>query len=236
MDNQQKKTYRTSQWYSLRDRIIARDGYCCARCKRTADEVVLQVHHINYLNDRKAWEYPEQELITMCKGCHAQEHGHIRPTSGWEYIGEEDLGSVCENCEICGSSLRYAHTIFHEKWGTLIVGADCADQLTGTNEASEYEEKRKKLANRLRTYLVSPLWKHRKNGYFRELDGYFIKIWEHQVYFNIEIHYSKKEENGDIKQRKLSSKVKYPTLEEAKTKAFEVITNGELAEYIKKNN
>lgn len=236
MDNNITKFYRTSQWYETRNRIIARDGYRCARCGKSSIEVDLQVHHLKYITGRKAWEYPDQELITMCKGCHAQEHGHIMPLSGWEYQGEEDLGDLCGTCDLCGSELRYAHSIYHEKWGYMIVGALCADRLTGSSEASQYEEQRKKLARRLRTYINSTQWKHRKNGYFRDLDGFRIKIWDHNSYCNIQIGYSYFNDRGYLIRKDLSSNVKYNSVEEAKVKAFEVITNGELKSYILKHN
>lgn len=234
MNNEQVKSYRSEQWYVIRERVITRDGFCCARCGKPSNEVELQVHHLHYIKGRKAWEYPDQELITMCKGCHAQEHGHIMPQSGWEYQGEEDLGDLCGTCELCGSELRYAHSIYHEKWGYMIVGALCADRLTGSSEASEYEEKRKKLARRLRTYINSPQWKHRKNGYFRDFDGFRIKIWDHDLYCNIQIGFSYINERGYLIRKDLSSNIKYTSVEEAKVKAFEVITNGKLKAYISK--
>lgn len=232
MNNEQAKSYRSEQWYAIRERVIARDSFCCARCGKPSSEVELHVHHIHYIKGRKAWDYPEQELITLCKGCHAKEHGHIMPQLGWEYQGEEDLGDLCGTCDLCGSELRYAHSIFHENWGYMTVGALCADRLTGTSEASEYEEERKKTARRLRTYIDSPQWKHRKNGHFRDLDGFHIKIWEHNDYCNIQIGYDKYNEWGYKISKVLTSKVKYHSLEEAKAKAFEVITTGKLSTYI----
>ena len=76
------------------------------------------------------WEYSENEVMILCKGCHLEEHGKIYPRSGWVYMGEDDLGDLLGTCELCGHDIRYEHSIYHPEWGTLIVGCGCADKLT----------------------------------------------------------------------------------------------------------
>lgn len=34
----------------------------------------LHVHHINYLKGKKAWDYPKNNLTTLCWICHEDEH------------------------------------------------------------------------------------------------------------------------------------------------------------------
>lgn len=224
MDLQQNKLYRNSKWYCFREKVLKRDSYECARCGKTQKEKDLQVHHLHYIKGRKPWDYPIQELITLCKGCHAKEHGHIMPTAGWEYIGEDDLGDLIGSCDYCGSSLRYAHSIFHAKWGYIEVGCLCADKLTNTIEASEYEEKRRKLATRLRRFLDSPRWRIHDNLNFIELDGYKIKIWDNGSYFKIQIFH---------KGYPINSNRKYRTLEEAQSQAFEAVATGKMDEWLR---
>lgn len=87
--------YRSNQWKAFREQIIELDGRVCVRCGRNASaEVILHVHHKHYVAGRKPWEYPYNQCETLCSGCHAAEHGKIRPPFGWEHIGYEDLGDV----------------------------------------------------------------------------------------------------------------------------------------------
>lgn len=233
MDYEQSKYYRDSRWRSKRDSILERDHCICVRCGKEFTPSELHVHHLNYVKGRKAWEYPDLELVTLCKGCHSKEHGILPPDGGWEYCGEDDLGSLSGECERCGREIRYEHQIYHPKWGYLIVGSGCADILTNSSEASEEEERCKKRAQRYRRYVNSSRWKHHKNGYFIELDGYQIKIWEHLPYYNIQIKFSLWEK-GKHRLESLSSKKKYLSLEDAKERAFITITDGSLSRYISK--
>lgn len=52
--------------------ILERDHYTCQVC--TNDCGVLNVHHKEYLPDKKAWEYEEKYLITVCVDCHEFVH------------------------------------------------------------------------------------------------------------------------------------------------------------------
>lgn len=222
--------YRTSKWKQLREKVLTRDGYKCARCGKTEN---LQVHHIKYHTGKKAWEYPIEELITYCKGCHAQEHGHTMPQSGWIYCGMDDLEDLIGECEVCGSALRYEHEIYHKAWGYLIVGSQCADRLTSTSDASEYEEKIKKQANRLQRYLRSPRWKCRKNCHSISFDNYGIAIFDNKFDFTLVINYPIISHDKPTTYRKIKGKGRYKSLEEAKIKAFNVITSGSLTRYMK---
>jgi len=98
------KQYRSSDWDIFRKEVIELDGGACVECKRTVkDEVVLQVHHKEYIKGKLPWEYPYNSCETLCKGCHAAKHGIIPPKSGWEYAGSHDLEELIGKCELCGS-------------------------------------------------------------------------------------------------------------------------------------
>ena len=36
---------------------------------------MLNVHHLTYHNDNKPWQYDKEELLLLCKDCHAKRHG-----------------------------------------------------------------------------------------------------------------------------------------------------------------
>lgn len=58
-------------WIRKRSQILKRDEYQCRLCGSTHS---LQVHHIKYSKDKKAWEYPNSDLITLCEDCHKKVH------------------------------------------------------------------------------------------------------------------------------------------------------------------
>lgn len=239
MDGKQVKGYRTIQWRELRKEIFSRDGYKCTHCGRQLKDKDLQVHHLTYLEGKEAWDYPKELLTTYCKRCHAEEHGKIMPSSGWEYIGYDDLGDLVGECEYCHTDIRYEHYVFHPQWGELTVGAQCADNLTNTNEASMIEKKRKRYANRMMRFIKSSRWKSLITDdcviYRLKQGEYQVKIREFKSYCTITIlfyyisplDYSS---NGDW--IPLKSQKEYKTLDDAKIKVFEVIESGKLKRYI----
>lgn len=69
------------RWLVKRNEILERDDYCCQDCLRGKDRlspfIKLHVHHRQYINGLMAWEYPNDQLITLCEECHALFHGKI---------------------------------------------------------------------------------------------------------------------------------------------------------------
>ena len=76
------RKYQGDAWKSFRKDIIESDGFRCSQCGRNSFDVVLQVHHKKYIKGRKLWEYAGEDCITLCRGCHAMEHGIIMPNFG----------------------------------------------------------------------------------------------------------------------------------------------------------
>jgi hypothetical protein len=182
--------------------------------------VVLQVHHKAYVPGRKPWEYAHDECETLCKGCHAQEHGIIMPQSGWEHMGSDDLGGLDGNCELCGTELRYTYLIHHRNWGSMTVGSDCCDRLTGTTEASEFMDLHVKARGKLKRFVSSPRWSERPSGeHTIEQDGISVSVWPQDSSFRLSM--------DDAKGR-----TDYDTLIDAKVKVFELIETGEAAKYL----
>lgn len=73
----------SSQWRSLSRRTKKRDGWECQSCGTKGGpfgEAELHAHHI--LPTSKGGEDRPDNLITVCRTCHEQEHGHRIPSGG----------------------------------------------------------------------------------------------------------------------------------------------------------
>lgn len=217
------KLYQKSEWKEFRKEVLELDGNKCSKCNRDGNEITLQIHHKLYIDGRKPWEYGTKDCITLCKGCHAEEHGIIKPKAGWEYIGYEDLGDLNGSCENCGTSIRYRFLIYHKNWGTLEVGTLCCDNLTDSNMALNQLESLKKYESRKKRFINSKRWKEENSTYKINQNFFDIQITNNTSSFSINIH-------------QMPSKKIYKSLMEAKSKAFDVIETGTLYKYLEKRN
>lgn len=215
--------YKHADWARFRDEVIKLDNGRCVRCQRSRDDgAVLQVHHRHYIPGHKPWEYAHSECETLCKGCHAEEHGIIMPNSGWILLATDDLGDLVGNCELCGTALRYAYAIAHSDWGSMAVGTDCCDKLTGTSDASEYHDLMLKDRDKLKRFVSSPRWTTSPSGEQRIVRaGIPVVIIEAGGKFYIGL--------GPAR-----GKAPFDDLIDAKTKALELIDTGEAADYLEK--
>lgn len=71
------KSYRSTQWQEKKNKILTRDNYTCAICGKHGDEhTLMHVHHLTYKNckDGKAWNCPDEDLVTLCEDCHNAVH------------------------------------------------------------------------------------------------------------------------------------------------------------------
>ena len=171
------------------------------------------------------WEYGSENCETLCRGCHASEHGIIQLKIGWEFIGEEDSGEFSNQCENsgCGATIRHKFLISHPNWGFLEVGTVCCDNLTDSQIASNKKEAMSRYRSRKVRFLKSKRWKNN--------DGkYSIKQSLFDVQFN-----ELDENNYQLTIHKLKSKVKYESLELAKEAVFETIESGSLIDYLDKH-
>jgi hypothetical protein len=55
-------------WQKKRLKILERDNWECTFCGDGS--TTLHVHHKKYDLDKKAWEYPDNTFISLCKHCH----------------------------------------------------------------------------------------------------------------------------------------------------------------------
>jgi hypothetical protein len=177
------------------------------------------VHHKFYIDGKLPWEYDYSECATLCKGCHAREHGIIMPDSGWILLGSDDLGDLIGNCELCGQDLRYLCAITHPKWTPMAVGTNCCDKLTMTDTASEYHRiyinERKSAA----AFMVSKKWTQNGKEWSIKRKGIAIKITNSENAFLIQLDDAQ-------------GKIAHATLDEAKLAVFQLIQSGEAAEYL----
>lgn len=127
-----KKLYRNKKWFEFAENVKIRDSFKCVRCGRGKYEVVLQVHHQFYIKDLKPWEYSLSDCITLCRGCHAEEHSKVEPRRGWTLISMNDLGDLIGTCERegCEAEIRYEYEAYHPKCGYRVVGSSCIEFLT----------------------------------------------------------------------------------------------------------
>ena len=71
------------RWKRKREKILKRDGYKCRWCGSIDD---LQVHH-KYYNKYpdgsrvRAWDYPDDALIVLCRDCHKKYHSKYKNKS-----------------------------------------------------------------------------------------------------------------------------------------------------------
>lgn len=155
-----RRQYRCSEWARKRAALIEKRSACEVCGRKAENGVVLQIHHKRYRSDRRVWDYPDEELQVLCKGCHARQHGLIPPDSGWILEEELDLGNLSGQCEKCGTSNRYQFVLVHPEWSNVwSVGAVCCQHLTSDARAKDFAERAQKL-QRSRGAFVNPLALH----------------------------------------------------------------------------
>ena len=76
-----KLTYREQllhpNWQRKRLEVLNRDNFRCCMCED--DQTTLHVHHKQYAKGRLAWEYPNDELVTLYEVLYDQLHPWAQP-------------------------------------------------------------------------------------------------------------------------------------------------------------
>lgn len=212
--------HKSKEWRDFRQQMVELSGHKCQACNRSdLNGAILQVHHKTYTQGRLPWEYGYDEVVILCKGCHAKEHAIIMPTKGWELIGEDDLGDLSGVCDYCGTEFRYSFVIQHADWPTIMeVGAYCCDELTGSSIASEFRHKAELKKERKKRFLQSPRWLSRNGSAFLNQAAYTIMIDEENNGFRLNI-------NGT------AGRKRFPKLGDAKATLFDMLENDTLANF-----
>lgn len=219
MNKKQQAEYRKNEWKEFRLKILETDNYTCCRCNEYYGETpsFLNVHHNTYYRHRKPWDYPIDTLTTLCRKCHAQEHGIIIPDSDWEFVSCYDEGELSAECEYCGNKMRYVHILYHPNWGYIQVGCKCADKLTESNDGSEYE----KYLKRMIKFINSNKWiKEDENTIiYKNYCSCYIKIQKQDNQYSVEI-------NGYQLQKY------YSNINDAKEAAYSSISSERISELL----
>lgn len=64
---------RNPLWKQRRLEIIRKANYTCVSCQSTETEKGwLEVHHTTYARGLFLWEYPDETLLCLCRGCHEE--------------------------------------------------------------------------------------------------------------------------------------------------------------------
>ncbi len=173
------------------------------------------------IGNRK-WDYPHDCCETLCKGCHAEEHGITLPRFGWEFIGHNDLGDVVGTCEYCGTSIRHVFLIQNENWVSLEVGTICCDHLTDTRVASDFVDSERRFNERRKRFVSSSRWrKDPSGGLCIRKNKIKVEILRLDASFRIYMN-GRRGKNHILLQ-----------LLEAKMKAFDSIETGAAGRYLK---
>jgi len=110
-----KKSYseelKDPRWQKKRLEIMTRDNWTCQICGDKRDS--LQVHHKEYISNKKPWEYSNLFLITLCETCHS-----IIENSK-EKHGKMDFKQMRTAC--FGSDNDNAFTIYRYKDGQPLI-------------------------------------------------------------------------------------------------------------------
>jgi hypothetical protein len=78
-----REFYSTDEWRNRRFEILERDEWMCRDCSKHYHErgAILQVHHINH----KTHDLRDENLITLCLGCHNGKHNEKFLPGGSRY-------------------------------------------------------------------------------------------------------------------------------------------------------
>ncbi len=60
------------RWPAFRKFIFAGRGCKCEKC---GSHERLQIHHIKYKEGLRPWEYTCNDVMVLCRDCHAKIHG-----------------------------------------------------------------------------------------------------------------------------------------------------------------
>lgn len=71
LKEQYLKQLESPLWIKKRNMILERDHHQCVLCGSSSH---LQVHHKRYSDGKRAWEYPNAALVTLCRECHQKVH------------------------------------------------------------------------------------------------------------------------------------------------------------------
>jgi hypothetical protein len=113
------------QWQKKRLETLERDKWTCQMCGDT--EANLTVHHISYRRENgefvDVWDYPDEDLISLCELCHSKEEATLKIFQKSLYFKIRDL---CFNTEaIMGVTIML--DMYKEHLGRRLTAKDIGD-------------------------------------------------------------------------------------------------------------
>lgn len=82
-DTMRGSFYDSVAWAHKRAAILRRDRYLCRECARYGRRTpATVVHHIQHYEDHPELGLRDDNLISLCAGCHNKLHPE-RPAGGW---------------------------------------------------------------------------------------------------------------------------------------------------------
>lgn len=73
-----ERQLRTRRWNNKRTEILIRDHFKCQHPGCNVHSWGVEVHHLDYLGNLQAWEYPNDMLVTLCHEHHSDHHAGIK--------------------------------------------------------------------------------------------------------------------------------------------------------------
>lgn len=66
--NNYSELLKDPRWQKVRLEVFNRDAWRCHVCD--SDKFTLHCHHISYQYGKEPWDYPMDNFLTLCAGCH----------------------------------------------------------------------------------------------------------------------------------------------------------------------
>jgi hypothetical protein len=94
------KKLKHPSWQKKRLEILTRDEWTCQMCNDT--ETTLHVHHLSYEYRKEPWEYPNENLVTLCEHCHFEVEKE-------NFKIDDQPVSICKEEDNLGNRMMYMH-------------------------------------------------------------------------------------------------------------------------------
>ena len=139
---QYSKQLRTPEWKAKRLLIISRDASTCKSCGLPTD--TPQVHHLYYLKNKMAWEYPDEALITLCSRCHKELHEtdskRKKEPNDFFMIFTSNINTLLTiRSVVTLKTLLYLYTISEYNTGRVLITAEVRKLMLSTLEISSQQ-------------------------------------------------------------------------------------------------
>lgn len=167
---------RHPKWQKRRLEILSRDGWRCVFCHDP--DINLNVDHKRYAKGREPWEYPDEDLQTLCEVCHERITGMRKRVA--DLIGEfniYDLPVVVATIErMIGDA---APTIVEPaplERRPEVTPVEC-DVRSGISSAAEYAavEREKRILHRV---CERDGWTQENSLRLDDIDGTLNEFWD----------------------------------------------------------